>query len=50
VVQFVGSPLFAWEDDVGASAIKNCHRLTARMTPEQIAEAQKMARKWAPKQ
>jgi len=39
-----------WEADVGASAMKNRDRLTARMTPEQIAEAQKMAREWAPKQ
>jgi hypothetical protein len=30
--------------------MKNRDRLTARMTPEQLAEAQKMAREWTPKQ
>jgi TPR repeat protein len=39
-----------WEADVGASAARNRDRLTARMTPAQIAEAQKMAREWEPKQ
>jgi hypothetical protein len=39
-----------WEADVGASAIRNRDRLTARMTPAQVAEAQKMARDWEPKQ
>jgi hypothetical protein len=39
-----------WEADIGASAARNRDRLTIRMTPAQIAEAQKMARDWAPKQ
>jgi TPR repeat protein len=39
-----------WEADVGASAAKGRDRLTTRMTPAQIAEAQRMAREWEPKQ
>jgi hypothetical protein len=39
-----------WEADVGAVAARNRDRLTTRMTPAQIAEAQKMAREWEPKQ
>jgi Protein of unknown function (DUF3551)/Sel1 repeat len=39
-----------WEADVGASAAGNRDRLTTRMTPAQLAEAQKMAREWEPKQ
>ncbi len=39
-----------WEADIGASAARNRDRLTAKMTPAQIAEAQKMAREWEPKQ
>jgi hypothetical protein len=39
-----------WEADVGASAARSRDRLTIRMTPAQIAEAQKMAREWEPKQ
>ena len=39
-----------WEADIGASAARNRDRLTARMTPAQIADAQKMAREWEPKQ
>lgn len=39
-----------WEADVGASAARSRDRLTVRMTPAQIAEAQKMAREWEPKQ
>jgi TPR repeat protein len=38
-----------WEADVGASAARSRDRLTTRMTPTQIAEAQKMAREWEPK-
>jgi TPR repeat protein len=39
-----------WEADIGASATRSRDRLTTRMTPAQIAEAQKMAREWEPKQ
>ena len=39
-----------WEADIGASAARNRDRLTTRMTSAQIAEAQKMARDWEPKQ
>jgi TPR repeat protein len=39
-----------WEADIGASAARSRDRLTTRMTPAQIAEAQKMAREWEPKQ
>jgi TPR repeat protein len=39
-----------WEADIGASAARSRDRLTVRMTPAQIAEAQRMAREWAPKQ
>jgi TPR repeat protein len=39
-----------WEADIGASAARSRDRLTVRMTPAQIAEAQKMAREWEPKQ
>jgi TPR repeat protein len=39
-----------WEADVGASAARSRDRLTTRMTPTQVAEAQKMAREWAPRQ
>jgi hypothetical protein len=39
-----------WEADLGASAARSRDRLTTRMTPAQIAEAQKMAREWDPKQ
>jgi hypothetical protein len=39
-----------WEADIGASAARSRDRLTTRMTPAQIAEAQKMAREWGPKQ
>jgi TPR repeat protein len=39
-----------WDADVGASAARSRDRLTTRMTPAQIAEAQKMAREWEPKQ
>lgn len=39
-----------WEADIGATAVRNRDRLTARMTPAQIAEAQKLAREWEPKQ
>ena len=35
-----------WEADVGASAARSRDRLTIRMTPAQVAEAQKMAREW----
>jgi hypothetical protein len=35
---------------VGTSAASNRDRLTVKMTPAQIAEAQKMAREWQPKQ
>ena len=38
-----------WEADVGSNAAKNRDRLTAIMTAEQIADAQKMAREWQPK-
>ena len=31
------------------NAIINLHIIVSRMTPEQIAEAQKLARKWKPK-
>ena len=30
------------------NAIKNCHLLVAKMTPAQIAEAQKLAHEWIP--
>jgi hypothetical protein len=39
-----------WEADIGANAARSRDRLTVRMTPAQVAEAQKMARDWAPKQ
>src|SRR6266849_1263672 len=39
-----------WEADIGASAARSRDRLTVRMTPAQIADAQKLAREWAPKQ
>ena len=39
-----------WEADIGASAARSRDRLTTRMTPAQIADAQKMAREWEPKQ
>jgi Sel1 repeat/Protein of unknown function (DUF3551) len=39
-----------WEADVGASAARSRDRLSTRMTPAQLAEAQKMAREWEPKQ
>jgi len=39
-----------WEADIGGSAARSRDRLTTRMTPAQIAEAQKMAREWEPKQ
>ena len=39
-----------WEADIGASAARSRDRLTTRMTPAQVAEAQKMAREWAPRQ
>jgi Sel1 repeat/Protein of unknown function (DUF3551) len=39
-----------WEADIGASAARSRDRLTTRMTPAQIAEAQRMAREWEPKQ
>jgi TPR repeat protein len=39
-----------WEADIGASAARNRDRLTTRMTSTQIAEAQRMARDWEPKQ
>jgi len=39
-----------WEADIGASAARSRDRLTTRMTPAQIGEAQKMAREWEPKQ
>ena len=39
-----------WEADVGASAARSRDRLTTRMTTAQLAEAQKMAREWEPKQ
>ena len=38
------------EADIGARAARNRDRLTQRMTPAQLAEAQKMAREWEPKQ
>jgi TPR repeat protein len=38
-----------WEPDIGATAARNRDRLTAKMTPSQIAEAQQMAREWEPK-
>jgi TPR repeat protein len=38
-----------WEAEIGASAARSRDRLTTRMTPAQIAEAQKMAREWEPK-
>jgi hypothetical protein len=38
-----------WEADIGASAARNRDRLTTRMTPAQLAEAQRMARDWEPK-
>src|SRR5215468_7497674 len=38
-----------WEADIGASAARSRDRLTTRMTPAQVAEAQKMAREWAPR-
>jgi TPR repeat protein len=40
----------SWEADIGISAARNRDRLTTRMTPAQIAEAQKMAREWEPRQ
>jgi TPR repeat protein len=39
-----------WEADIGASAARSRDRLTTRMTPAQVAEAQRMAREWAPRQ
>ncbi len=39
-----------WEVDIGASAARSRDRLTVRMTPAQIADAQKMAREWEPRQ
>jgi TPR repeat protein len=39
-----------WEADIGASAARDRDRLAVKMTPAQIAEAQKMAREWQPKQ
>jgi uncharacterized protein len=39
-----------WEADVGANAARSRDRLTTRMTPAQLAEAQRMAREWEPKQ
>jgi len=39
-----------WEADIGAGAARSRDRLSARMTPAQLAEAQKMAREWEPKQ
>ena len=38
-----------WEADIGANAAKSRDHLTARMTPTQLAEAQKMAREREPK-
>jgi len=38
-----------WEANIGATAARSRDRLTLRMTPAQIAEAQKMAREWEPK-
>ncbi|MGA2793938.1 MAG: SEL1-like repeat protein [Roseiarcus sp.] len=34
---------------VRESAVKNRDELTAKMTPDQIAKAQRMARRWVPK-
>jgi TPR repeat protein len=39
-----------WEADISASAARDRDRLAVKMTPAQIAEAQKMAREWQPKQ
>lgn len=39
-----------WEAEIGTSAVSNRDRLTAKMTPSQVADAQKMAREWEPKQ
>jgi len=39
-----------WEAEVGANAARSRDRLTLKMTPAQVAEAQKMAREWEPKQ
>jgi TPR repeat protein len=36
-------------DDVRGDATKSRDELAAKMTPDQIAEAQRMAREWAPK-
>src|SRR5215471_16167387 len=38
-----------WEIDIGTTAARSRDRLTLKMTPAQIAEAQKMARDWEPK-
>jgi Sel1 repeat/Protein of unknown function (DUF3551) len=39
-----------WEADIGATAARNRDRLTLKMTSAQLAEAQKMAREWEPRQ
>ncbi len=39
--------LAANNGDTGAK--KNCDKITAQMTPDQIAKAQQMAREWKPK-
>ena len=38
----------AADDELRALALKNHDRLAAQMTPEQLAEAQKLARAWTP--
>jgi TPR repeat protein len=38
-----------WEADIGANAARSRDRLTEKMTTEQVAEAQKMAREWGPR-
>lgn len=43
------SQFSASESEGRAAAVKSRDRLAAKMTPEQIAEAQKLAREWKPK-
>jgi len=39
----------AWEKDKRGDAVKARDYLASKMTPAQIAEAQKLAREWEPK-
>ena len=39
----------ATEKEDRDKAVKNCDRVATKMTPAQIAQVQKLARKWTPK-